>query len=87
MTPQEAVDAVVLGENLKTINHADLWCEILGPGLNILINHTGVGVAYSWPPAITKEEAKLNSWLEQCELSTLECTRIMREVTQRLAHG
>lgn len=84
MTPQEAVDAVSTGVGLYTINHDDAWLEVCGPGLNVLISPPGVGVAYRWPPALTQSEAKLNAWLEQCELSVLECSRIMNEVNRRL---
>lgn len=84
MTPQEAVDAVTLGQGLSVINHANNWCEVVGPGLNILINGTGVGIAYRWPPALSQGDAKLNNWIEFCELSTLECTRILREVNLRI---
>lgn len=84
LTPQEAVDAVTTGKDLRTINHDGEWLEVFGPGLRILMNKTAHGVAYGWPPVLTYDAAKLNGWLEQCELSPLECSRIMNEVNRRL---
>lgn len=80
MIPQEAVDLVVTTQDVYTVNHANEWIEIFGPFFTIQITNQGVGVAFKWPVGETIASVST----VQCELSTLECSRIMNEVNRRL---
>jgi len=90
MTPQEAVDLVVTTKEVCTQMHEvgseEEWIEVYGFNWSLAMTRKGHGIGYRWPTGSNQEEATEAGTIQQCELTDLECSRIMNEVNRRLIH-
>lgn len=82
MTPQEAVDLVTHEDwRMRMISGDKLEMEIWGSGWNMRIaGKLGTGFALRFPQDQSWNKAMETGQLEWCELSTLECRRIVNFV-------